>query len=211
MRNTIQIFEPDVINNQNIEPYINSSKIFSNYPAENHVPEILRAEGCEDFLTYTDWLGLARDPDLIVLSSMHHYYYDAEEMKNVKSVINLKELNHVKDLKGFLHSIFHILPKKSYFIGCFVDNKKNSGFELRKSDSSQKNKMNSEAIENGILSRIPFLNMLFSLMDSRTNNYLSRTSVSLLIEGHGFKILDMTELNGLTYFCAQRIQTLLPS
>jgi len=44
-------------------------------------------------------------------------------------------------------------------------------------------------------------------MDSKTNNYLSGRSVSLLLENHGFKILNMTELNGRTYFCAQKVLT----
>ena len=200
-----EIYETDVINNQIITSHITSSKNLDMNPAKNHISEILSAEGSEDFICYIEWLGLEKDPDLLVLSSKHHYYFDVEEMKNVKSVINLKELNNIKDIKGLLHKIFHIIPQKSYFIGCFVDNKKNNGFELRKSQSAFRNRINSEAVENGILSRIPFLNMLFSLLDSKTNNYLSRSSASLLIEGHGFKVLDMTELNGMTYFCAQRI------
>ena len=200
-----EIYETDVINNQIITSHITSSKNLDMNPAKNHISEILSAEGSEDFISYTEWLGLEKDPDLLVLSSKHHYYFDVEEMKNVKSVLNLKELNYIKDVKGLLNTIFHILPHKGFFIGCFVDNKKNNGFELRKSQSAFRNRINSEAVENGILSRIPFLNMLFSLLDSKTNNYLSRLSASLLIECHGFKVLDMTELNGMTYFCAQRI------
>ncbi len=206
MNNGIEIIESDIINNQRINTLFGLASYPSYTAKDSPVFEKIRAEGCEDFVSYIEWLGLGKDPNLVVLSSMHHYYYDAEEMKNVKSVINLKELNHIKDLKSFLHSIFHILPQKSYFVGSFVDNKKNSGFELRNSLSSHKNKTNSEAVENGILSRIPFLNMLFSLLDSRTNNYLSRKSASLLIESYGFKILDMTEINNLTYLCAQRIK-----
>jgi hypothetical protein len=144
---------------------------------------------------------------MVVLSARHHYYYDAEEMKNVRSVINVKELNLIKKLNGFLHNIFQLLPQKSFFIGCFVDNSKSSNYELRISNSSLKNKANSDAVENGILSKIPFLNMLYSLMDSKTNSYLSKTSVAQLLNEHGFKGLDITELNGLTYFCAQRIPT----
>lgn len=207
MRNRIEIYEPEVINNQRFNTSFDSTDTLIGLGKNNPVLENMTAEGCEDFVSYIEWLGLARDPDLVVLSSMHHYYYDAEEMKNVKSVINLKVLNQIKDIKGFLHSIFHILPQKSYFIGCFVNNKKSNGFELRMSHSSVKNNMNSEAIENGIISRIPFLNMLYSLMDSKTNKYLSRKSVTFIIQDHSFKVLDMTELNGLTYFCAQRIQS----
>jgi hypothetical protein len=49
--------------------------------------------------------------------------------------------------------------------------------------------------------------MLYSLMDSKTNKYMSGRIVTLLLEDHGFKVLDMTELNGLTYFCAQKVKS----
>jgi len=207
MRNRIAINEPDVINNQRINTFINLGGTSIALAENNTVFEILTAEGCENFVSYIEWLGLAKDPDLVVLSSLHHYYYDAEEMKNVKTVINLKELNQIKQINSFLHSIFHILPQKSNFIGCFVDNKKINGYVLRNNSSSYYNKRSFDDIENGIVSRIPFLNMLYSFMDSRTNKYMSGTNVSLLLEDHGFKVMDMTELNGLTYFCAQRLRT----
>lgn len=207
MRNRITVNEPDVINNQRINTFIDLGGTPLSLVKNNPVFEILTAEGCENFVTYIEWLGLAKDRNLVVLSSMHHYYYDAEEMRNVKTVINLKELNQIKQINSFLHSIFHILPPKSNFIGCFVDNKKQNGFVLRNNSSDYQSKRNSEAIENGIISRIPFLNMIYSMMDSRTNKYLSGTNVTLMLEDHGFKVLDMTELNGLTYFCAQRLRT----
>jgi len=207
MRNSIAIKEPDIINNQRINPYINPGDTPLSLVKNNLVFEILTAEGCENFVNYIEWLGLAKDPDLLVLSSLHHYYYDAEEMKKVKTVVNLKELNQIKQIKRFLHTIFHLLPQKSYFIGRFVDNKKINGYALRTNSSSYLNKRSFDDIENGIVSQIPFLNMLYSLMDSRTNKYMSGRNVTLLLEDHGFKVVDMTELNGLTYFCAQRLQT----
>jgi hypothetical protein len=205
MRNRIEILESNILSNQTIAPFLDSMKNKAGSISDNQVLENLISEGCEDFVSYIEWLGIANNPNMVVLSSKHHYFYDAEEMRSVNSVLNLKELNLMRDLKGFLHNIFHIIPQKSYFIGCFVDNKKNNGFELRESHSHLKNEMNSEAVENGILSRIPFLNMLYSLLDSKTNSYLSKSSVTQLMFEHGFKILDITELNGMTYFCAQRI------
>jgi hypothetical protein len=206
MRNRIEILEPNLlINSQNIAPFMDLMKSETDAITNNKVLETLNTEGCEDFVTYIDWLGLAKNPNFVVLSSRHHYFYDSEDLRGVNSVINLKELNLIRNLKGFLHNIFHVIPSKSYFIGCFVDNKKNNGFELRTSHSSVKNVMNSEAVENGILSRIPFLNMLYSLLDSKTNSYLSKASVTQLMTDHGFKVLDITELNGMTYFCSQRI------
>lgn len=199
--------EPNTINNQKINTYINLGRT-SVYKSENNpVSEFLTAEGCDDFLTYAEWLGLANDPNLVVLPSIHHYYYDDEDMKDVKTVINLKGLNQIKHVKSFLHSIFHILPQNSYFIGSFVDNKNVSGYLLRNRLYDVEDNISRDDVENDIVSRIPLFNRLYSLMDSRTNNYMSKTNVSLLLKDHGFKILDMTELNGLTYFCAQKLRT----
>jgi len=198
---------PDVINNQ----YINNLVMFGDTSIDlvkkNAVFEMLTSEGCENFVDYIESLGLNNDPNLVVLSSLYHYYYDSEEMKHVNTVINLKELNQIKEIKNFLHSIYHNLSPKSNFIGCFIDNKDIDGFILRNNLSPYKKNKIRNAIENGIMSRVPFLNRIYSLMDSRTNHYMSRANVTLLLKDHGFNVLNMTGISGLTYFCAQSLKT----
>jgi hypothetical protein len=152
--------------------------------------------------------GLTKDPNLLVLSSLHHYYYDAEEMINVKTVVNLKELNQIKQIKDFLYSFFHILPPDCIFIGCFIDNKKQGSFILSDNTYDYHCKRNSEAIENGIASHSPFLNRIYSMIDLKTNKYMSERSVSILLEDHGFRVLDMTEINDVTYFSAQKVKVI---
>lgn len=205
MRNSIEIFDNNTTDDQRFNTYINSGqsldRSFNNVPAL----KILTSEGSDNFINYIKWLGINKDSNPVVLSSQHHYYYDAEEMKNVDTVINLKELNQIKQISSFLHSIFHNLHHNCNFVGCFVDNNKTNGYELKNSLSNYDKKKRFDDIENGIISRNPFLNMLFSIMDLRTNKYMSKRIVSKLLNDHGFKVLDMTELNGLTYFCAQRL------
>jgi hypothetical protein len=168
----------------------------------NPVFDKLAEEDQENFYNYLDKLGLVNDPDFIILSSSHHYYYDIEELKDIKTVINLKQLNYIKQIKEFLHTIYNILPQKSYFIGCFADNQNQNAFL----SGPNKSRQDDDQIENGISSRISFLNKMFNIMDSRTNMYMTARTVSLLLEDAGLKVLDMTELNGLTYFCAQNIK-----
>ena len=110
---------------------INPLKIPLNKGVTNEAIDILMAEGGESFYNYVDCLGLADEPDLIVLSSKHHYYYDPEEMNGFKTVINLKEFNQIKNIKSFLNSFLYYLPQKSNFIGCFTDNEKVNGYELK--------------------------------------------------------------------------------
>ena len=207
MGNSITIDNLDVINNQRINTLVNLGGSSIDLGGSNPVLRTLTNEEGENFANYIEQLGLAKDPNLVVLSSLHHYYYDAEEMINVKTVVNLKELNQIKQLKDFLHSIFHILPPDCNLIGCFVNNKKQSGFILNTSPSDSYYKRNSDAIENGIASSSPFLNMIYNMIDSKTNKYMSERSVSMLLGEHGFKVLDMTEYDGLTYFCAQSLRT----
>ena len=207
MRNGITVENLDVINNQRINTLVSLGGTSIDLVERNPVLNILTNEDCENFAKYIEKLGLTKDTNMVVLSSLHHYYYDAEEMTNVKTVINLKELNQIKQLKGFLHSIFHILPPSCNFIGCFVNNKKQNGFVLSTSPSDSYYKKNSDAIENGIVSSSPFLNMIYNMIDSKTNKYMSERSVSLVLGEHGFKVLDMTEMDGLTYFCAQSFRT----
>ncbi len=173
------------------------------YSRINEALDRLLSEGGESFYKYVESLCLADKPELIVLSSEHHYYYDQEELSGVKTLINLKELNRIKDIKGFLQSCLYYLPPKSNFVGCFTDNEKVNGYEL-KFRSSRDNKKAMDEIDNGIVSSFPFLNMLYSLMDSRVYKYMSKTEISILLGEYGFNVLNMTEINGLTFFHSQK-------
>jgi hypothetical protein len=195
------------IENQMINAMANLSNASADIVRINPVQKVLLNEDCKNFVKYLEQLGLSVENDVIVLSSLHHYYYDAEEMTNVKTIINLKELNMIKELKDFLHSSFHILPSGCNFIGCFINNKKQNGFVLNTNPTDYYYKRNSDAIENGIVSSSPFLNMIYNVIDSKTNKYLSERSVSLILEEHGFNVTDFTEIDGLTYFCAKSLRT----
>ena len=172
-------------------------------PSVNPVYKELVEEGHEDFYNYLDWLGLAKSHHLLILTSSHHYYFEVEDLKKIKTVVNLNRLNNIKSIRDFLRGIYTVLPHKCYFIGSFTDNKKHNGFFSSKratirSDGEDFNPESDMGAWNS------FLNMLYGIIDSKTNRYMSEKSVKSLIEETGLKILDMTELNGHTYFCTQK-------
>jgi len=207
MRNSITVDNSDVINNQRINTLGNLGSTSVDKGRTITSQKVLSTEDSENFVKYIEQLHLDKDLNQVILSSSHHYYYDAEEMTNVKTVINLKELNQIKQLKDFLHTMYYILPPSCNFIGCFVNNKKQSGFTLSTNPSDFYYKRNSNDIENGIASSSPLLNKLYNMIDSKTNKYMSERSVSLLLHDNGFKVIDMTEIDGLTYFCAQSLRS----
>ena len=164
----------------------------------------LISEGGDSFYNYVEWLGLLRDPNLVVLSSFHHYFFENEEMKNTRTIVNLKQLNLIKEIDQFFHSIFKIIPPRSNFIGCFLDSKIQYEFAINNMLSQYQATNNIDPFENGIRSRNGFLNTVYNLLDSKTDRYLTESNVSSLLRRQGFKVMDMTKLNGLTYFHSQK-------
>jgi hypothetical protein len=147
----------------------------------NQVRDQLAGEVDQNFINYLTWNGLANEDNLLVLSSTLHYYYDYEELKEVTTLINLKKLNLVKHLDDFLQTLYSGLSPKTNFVGCFADTRTQKGV----SAASRLYKK--------------FLNFL----DAKIDVEIDSKDFSKLLESHGFKVIDMTEINGLTYFRTQ--------
>ena len=151
----------------------------------NPVFENLLAEGGENFYHYINWLGLGKDPNLMVLSSIHHYYYDFNDLKGIKTLINLKKLNEINHIDTFLGNVFRVLPSKANFVGCFKDNKIRGG------------------IGAPFYQSFKLLNSLINMVNSKTDKFMTRKDVIKLLEAHDFRIVDMTEISNITFFCAE--------
>lgn len=154
----------------------------------NPVYDNFAAEGGENFFHYINWLGLTKDPNLMILSSIHHYYYDFNELKGVQTLVNLKQLNQINHIDAFLNNVFRVLPQKANFVGCFRDNKIHRGMALPFYQSFR------------------LLNSLINIIDTRTDRFMARRDVIRLLESHNFRITDMTEISNVTYFCAQNFK-----
>jgi hypothetical protein len=145
------------------------------------------AEGGENFYRYLKSVNLSRESDILVLPSSKHYYYEEKELKQFRTIINLKKLNHIKHPGKFLTTLIRILPDNVNFIGCFSD------------DNSLKGKSFLFNQPSRLLRR--FINFL----DSRTDHVMDKKEVSDLLEAHGFRVVNMTEINGLIYFYSQNV------
>lgn len=165
-----------------------------------HLFDELDLEVRQSLIDYLDRMGLVKESGVLVIPSSRHYFYDADDLKGVRTVITLRQLNHIREIKDFLKQITSLLPSDSNFIGCFIDNRSQSGFTDKYGNLPKQQSERAEAYENGIESRIPFINRMYSFIDSRTNRYLTRRSVTSLLKENGLELVGMTEINGLTYF-----------
>lgn len=152
---------------------------------ENNVSSMvinkLKAEDGEHFYHYLKCQGLDNEVNLLTLSAKHHYYYDKSDLEGVTTLISLKRLNMINHLDRYLQSICYSLTPKTNFIGNFTDFKtqKNSGLTKR--------------IYKGLI----------NFLDDKTDVEIDKNYVSKLLESKGLKIIDMREIEGLTYFRSQ--------
>jgi hypothetical protein len=180
---------------------LNSRRMVSSRESKlNHLFSELNSDVRNDLISYLEGMGMDAERAILVIPSSRHYFYDAEDMKGVKTIVNLKQLNYVREIRDFLHKISELLPQDSSFVGCFIDNKSQSGFSDKYSNLPKNISEKAEAYENGIESRIPFINRMYSFIDLKTNRYLTRKTVTNLLEECSLQLIGMTELNGVTYF-----------
>ena len=176
-----------ITGNKTPEEHVKGKKIFQRRISFNPAIVSLIAEGGINFFRYLKSLHMSGETNLIVLSSKHHYYYDENDLKNVRTLINLKKLNLIKHLDIFLNTLVRILPPNTNFIGCFSDGKtvKENSFPLTNPSR--------------LYSR------LINFLHSRTEYIMKKNEVLELLERNGFKTINMKEMNGLIYFNSQNV------
>jgi len=178
-------YKNEIVNYQPVKTDAGDKVISMDENQNNPVFENLLAEGGENFYHYINWLGLGKDPNLMILSSIHHYYYDFNDLKGIKTLINLKKLNEINHIDTFLGNVFRVLPSKANFVGCFKDNKIRGG------------------IGAPFYQSFKLLNGMINMINSKTDKFMTRKDVIRLLETHDFRIVDMTEISNITFFCAE--------
>jgi len=146
-------------------------------------------EGGENFLSYIKNIGLSSEQNILVVSPGQHYYYDESDLRSVKALVNLKKLNLVKHLDKFLHNLYRILPPEARIVGCFTD----TGSGRFSIASYQRHTRG-------------LLNSIRNIIGSMAEQRMSKNEVSQILKTHGFKIIDMTEMNGLTFFWSVNVR-----
>ena len=206
MEETKGIHQPESIDIEQIKAKVFAGDSVIGTEEKNEICEILLNEGGESLYNYVEWLGLLNSKDLIVLSSQRHYFYTEDDIRRTGTIVNLKQLNQIRNLDTLIESIFKVMSDYANFVGCFAETGRNSEVGSNGRNGNGGQSYNEDAIEHGIISRIPIVNMIYNFIDAKTNRHLNREEVRNMFSNHGLKILDMTDLDGLVYFCARKGQ-----
>jgi len=173
------------VDNNTYRTHVNREKLFRKGIGLNPALITLLAEGGLNFFRYLKNLGMSKETNMIVLSSKHHFYYDENDLRNVRILVSLKRLNLIKHLEAFLNSLVRILPPETNFIGYFSD---------------------SDHADGNATSRLSRLYHKFnSLLNTRCDYAMNKGGVTELLRRSGFEVINMKRMNGLIYFTSLNI------
>ena len=183
MENTLMLWKTGILNDfVRLKPL--KKVLLPEISSINPVLENIRSEAGTDFVQYLQFLQLEKETNLMALSASHHYYYDFDDLKSIKTLVNLKKLNNIKSLGSFLETVGRILPQEAIFIGYFKNDTGNrSVFSFHQTTR--------------------FFNSMVNYFDSKTDSSLTKDDVSILLGEHRLRVVDITDINGMTYFCSR--------
>ena len=183
MENTLMLWKTGIISD--FARSKSREKVFEPEMASlNPVLENIRSEAGTDFVQYLQFLQIEKDQNMMALSSTHHYYYDFDDLKSIKTLVNLKKLNNIKSIGSFFQTVVRILPQEAIFIGYFRNDTGNrSVFSFYQTTR----------LFSGIV----------NYLDSKTDRSLTKDDVSGLLKKHRLQVIDITDINGMTYFCSR--------
>ncbi|MRR23966.1 hypothetical protein EG830_13425 [bacterium] len=135
------------------------------------------------FFRYMRSAGLTGGQGIMVLSSHEGANWGRGDLRRARTLVSLRRLDLIKHLEIFLSSLVSLLPPETSFVGCF----------------SQRNSVGGD--HPGLLAGFHS-----GLTPQSNSGYpeLSRDRVSAILERSGLVVLDMKQLNGLTYFHSRK-------
>lgn len=167
--------------------------------------EIVEEAGLEVY-SYLEKFKLTESENILFLPLVRHYIYNSEDLKKVDCIVNFKLLNRTSHIRHFLFTMNRLLPLEGQFVGCFLDYKKQKQRILKTKHSLLGYVfLMSYGFVNRFIPRVPVIKQMQHILNGGKVKCLAKSEAKTLLEKNGFKAVNMTEIDGLTYFIARKI------
>lgn len=158
--------------------------------------------GHGDMYDYLDNLNLNTIGKSIVLISSNHYFFKKEDLRDIKMVVDIKNLARKRNIESYLSTINSNIPDGCYFTGCFeTPTSKFSGnpdyhkYLFENNDDEEKNRNESNNL-------LGIIDKLINKLKISLSQNLTKADAEESFMQTGFNVIDMTEINGRIYFSA---------
>ena len=139
----------------------------------------------KDFYNYIYQYDLIKQrKSTLIIPERGHFFYDTDELKKIKIIIDCRELNNLHNLRNFVDILSKITQKEVIFYGRFQNIVYDKNLNL--------------------ISKITNY-LRHSLNNHFKFQILSKKEVIELFRKYGFKIYYTKKISGITYFYAKKI------
>ena len=168
--------------------------------------DIIEESGKEVF-DYLERLGVTSKQKILFLSCTRHYLYDSEDLKGVGSIVNFRLTNSIGHVRHYLHTMHRILLEDGYYAGCFLDYKNQRQGMLTGYHSLLGHAfLFLYRFMNRVVPRIPLINKVQHVLNSGEIKCITSNELKELLKKNGFQVIDMVEIEKVTYFVARKIK-----
>jgi len=186
----------------------NLSKSSVNYEKKANVfHSYIKEEAGESVYNYFNELGVFQSSEVLILSSKHSFSYDEEYMKNIKTIFNLKPLNHIPKINLLFFELNRILPNEGYYIGCYED--------MYTAQKKMAEKYPNYLVKiwfslfyslPQLIFSLPVVDIIAFSIGLSTKKCLTIQNVQKIMQRNGFKVVNTKQFNEENYFIAKKIK-----
>ena len=171
------------------------------------VEKELLEEVNEEVVKYFKSVPNVMDQKVLYLSSIRHYIFDSATLYDVNTLLNLRLINRISHIHYFLYNTNRMLPMKGYYLGCF----ENLIQQKKRIQSLKPSYLGSFArmvfsFFHHFLPKIIVIRSFYLFVTSGSLKCLTTHDISALLLKNGFLLSDTSNIQGKTYFVAQKVK-----
>jgi lipopolysaccharide/colanic/teichoic acid biosynthesis glycosyltransferase len=131
------------------------------------------------------------------IEMIHHHTYNG--------IVNLKEINHIREINAFFGAVNERLPNGGIFIGCFETKSQRKKRILGNHPSiSQYLHYGMDFIIRRVLPKLNLTREYYFWLTNGIDRVMSKTEVFGRLYFTGFEVIDQRKIKGLTYVIARK-------
>lgn len=172
----------------------------------NHLSNVIREEAGQDVVDYIQSHFPFRNRHTILYPSLQNSnVYDGVDFNDIRTIINLQEVNKHQRINSLFRSINTLLPESGFYVGCVetYDIRKNK-LEKRFGRNLTKIIWLLDFIFNRVMPRVKITKRLYYFLTHNRYRALSLAETLGRLSYCGFEVIEFKEINNKIYFVVMK-------
>ncbi len=174
----------------------------------NDLERSIVCEANEDVLSYiSDHLDLKTYYRSIILTTSASSFVEDVDFNNIRAIINLRQINHIQHPNELFRAVNTLLPDNGIYVGRVETyGERKVKIYRRVGRNFGRLLWMADFLVNRVIPRIPYLDDLYYFLTDGRFRAISEAEVLGRLVYCGFEIVNITSIQGLSYFVALKVK-----